>query len=84
MPAASPGRTLTIVTGAAVAIVGVGVAITRRRALLAKGPPAEAQWRRVGSLAELQVFPLKSGQPVATKTLLCTESGPREGPLRDR
>ncbi|XP_034245745.1 mitochondrial amidoxime reducing component 2-like [Thrips palmi] len=70
---------------AAVAVVGVaalGVAVTRR--LLKHKIPADSEWRRVGTLSELYLFPLKSGKPVAADKLTAREAGPTLGLLRDR
>ena len=77
----APGRALAVGAGV-VAAAGVAVALARR--LRADRPPAACQWRRAGRLAELYCFPLKSGKPVAANTLQATETGLRQGALRDR
>lgn len=76
----APGRALAVVAGAAVA-AGVGVAVARS---LRARPPAEGQWRRAGTLTELNMYPLKSCRPYPSDSLLATESGLRRGELRDR
>lgn len=83
MPAV-PGRALAVAAGAALA-AGVGVAVARRvRAEREDRPPSAAEWRHVGQLAELQLFPLKSGGPVTADNLLACEAGLEMGLLRDR
>ncbi|KAE8746180.1 Mitochondrial amidoxime reducing component 2-like [Frankliniella occidentalis] len=78
---AAPGRALAVAAGAAVA-VGLGVAAAR--SLAGPRPPPESQWRRVGTLSELALFPLKSGRPLYTDSLLATREGVCQGALRDR
>lgn len=68
------------VAAAGAAALGVAVARTLRE----EKPPADADWRRVGSLSHLHLFPLKSGKPVPTESLTTGEAGPIVGPLRDR
>ncbi|XP_052124121.1 mitochondrial amidoxime-reducing component 1-like [Frankliniella occidentalis] len=82
---AAPGRALAVAAGAAVA-VGLGVAAAAARSLAGPRPPPESQWRRVGTLSELALYPLKSGSPIYTDTLLATQQGLcyGQGGLRDR
>ncbi|KAK3911270.1 Mitochondrial amidoxime-reducing component 1 [Frankliniella fusca] len=78
---AAPGRALAVAAGAAVA---VGLGVTAARRLVRDRPPPEDRWRRVGTLAELCVFPLKSGLPVSAESLFASQEGVCQGALRDR
>ena len=42
------------------------------------------QWRKVGVVDQLFVFPMKGGRAVETDSFACEELGPRSGHLRDR
>lgn len=76
------GRTVAVAAVAAAGAAVLGVAVARK--LLEEKIPAESDWRRVGTLKELYLFPLKSGKPVRTDRLMAEEAGPTMGSLRDR
>lgn len=75
---------LGVAAGTAV-MAGVGLAVARHlRRAEAEHLPDDSQWRRVGRLSHLALFPLKSGMPIASDELEVTPLGIRRGPIRDR
>ncbi|XP_063236309.1 mitochondrial amidoxime-reducing component 1-like isoform X2 [Bacillus rossius redtenbacheri] len=67
---------------AACAVAACGAAWWRRSK---KRPPAGWRWRRVGELAELYVYPLKSGGAIALREAECTQLGvTTSAAVRDR
>ncbi|XP_034244478.1 mitochondrial amidoxime reducing component 2-like [Thrips palmi] len=76
------GRTVAVAAVAAAGAAVLGVAVARK--LLEDKTPAESDWRRVGTVSTLNLFPLKSGKPVSSDKMLADEAGPALGLLRDR
>ncbi|XP_053677916.1 mitochondrial amidoxime reducing component 2-like isoform X2 [Anopheles nili] len=76
------GQLLTVAAGVgAVTAVGYGVyRFLKYRA--EQTPPAE--WRRVGEVSDLWIYPIKSCGAVRMSKFLCSEIGPQLGLLRDR
>ncbi|GLH07120.1 Protein of unknown function, partial [Gryllus bimaculatus] len=67
----------TIVVSTAAALVAAAVVTTwwqRRRRESGRMP---TKWRRVGELAELRIYPLKSGASLTLKEAECTDIGVR-------
>lgn len=75
-------RTVAVAAVAAAGAAALGVAVARK--LREEKLPADSEWRRVGKLSELYLFPLKSGKPVVTERLWAEEAGPVMGALVDR
>lgn len=70
---------------AAIATAGVlGSAYVGYKVYQSKKPKLPTEWKQVGTLKDLYVYPIKSVGPVVTEKAELTVMGLRQGWLRDR
>ncbi|CAK9825905.1 Mitochondrial amidoxime-reducing component 1 [Anthophora retusa] len=76
----------TRLTYVSAATVGAGTVIVLLWWWWTKKPKEQppAQWRKVGELSDLVVYPVKSLGPVRMNSMTCTKLGLKSGWLRDR